>query len=75
MRNGMDVWRTGRIFQGGATSPFSFFSSAVLTLHKTASCSSPALHNTSQLSSFGISLFLSLKTILDPDTFESGDVG
>lgn len=49
-------------------SPFSLCQ--VLALPKTASCSLPALPNTSQPPSFGISLHLGLKTILDPDSFE-----
>lgn len=66
MRKNVDIWRTGRIFQGGTTSPFSFFSLP------TASCSSSVLPNISQTQSFGISLPPGLKTVLDPDTFEFG---
>lgn len=38
----------------------------------TASCSSSVLPNISQTPSFGISLPLGFKTVLDPDTFEFG---
>ena len=42
MRNGVDIWKTKRIFQGDATSPFSLFPLCqVLASPKTASCSSP----------------------------------
>lgn len=54
-------------------SPFSLYQ--VLTPPKTASCSSFTLANTSQSPLFGISLFLGLKTVVDPDTFAFGDVG
>lgn len=46
-------------FSGWCHLSFLLLFSAVSTLHKTASCSSSALYNTSQLSSFGIYFYLS----------------
>lgn len=74
MRHGVETGGQEEFFREvQLLSPFSHCQ--VLTPPKTASCSSPVLPNTPQPPSFGISLPLGLKTVLDPDTSEFGGAG
>ena len=62
MRNGVDIWKTKEFFREMPLLLSLFFLSA-----------KSWLPNTSRFPSFGISL--GLKIVLDPNTFEFGNVG